>query len=267
MSQHLTLNQKYAGADPNNNHVPYYRVASNVNNQLGTLYDWLRYYAPLKLNNQGFDPVPCMNNIYYYENVVPEKLAKKCRQFLNDISFINRPLLNDIINPPNYNVYCDLKDHYLATEAILNATDSPKDWIWERYHTEFYRASPLTKEAFAGSPIVELFDYLSTKFITVLERSVWVIQLVPKGNEIGWHMDDNGHRKIAFIYYLTPDDITIQDGGELICLDCKTKQLLKTFVPTFNSLVLWDMAKEYGPLHKVNTVNIHNRIALVGFYV
>src|SRR4029078_7259485 len=187
-------------------YVPYYRVASCVNNQLGSLHNLLMFYRPWvqHLNVEPFKDEPCSNNIYHYDNVVPLPLAQKCRQFLNDIIFDpNKPLMNDITNLPNDNVYNDLRDRYLATEAVLNATYDPLKWVWEKYNFHFFRASPLTKEAFVGSPIVELLDYLRHKFYYTKDFKkynveTWVIQLIPVGSDIGWHMDDNGDRKIAF---------------------------------------------------------------------
>lgn len=264
------LNEKYAGAKID--YTPEYRIANDVNNQLGELYCLLRRYIPIKLNiTERLHNTPYINNIYHYTNAVPNELAIKCRQFLNDIPFnMGRPLFNDIINPPNKNVYYDLCDRYLTTEAVINATYSPENWTWEKYNHAFFRASPLTKEAFVGSPIIELFDYLTHLFNLKLRVATWVIQRIPKGSSISKHLDDNGFRKMAFIYYLTPETLPYSyesNGGDLICHDAKTKQHLATFVPEFNSLVMWDISKELGPLHWVTTTYDFARICLVGFYV
>lgn len=270
------INEKYLGYKQS--YIPKYRTAYYVNNMLSCLMNKYRQQCKLTkiINDVGkFENKPYNDakNIYRYKNVVPIDLAKKCRQFLNDIPHKNLPLMNDVINPPNNNVYKDICDHYLTTNAVMNQTYEPTMWTWEKYHHRFFRCSPLTLESFVGSPIIELIDYLYLKFKNTdfidfknLRQDVWVIQHVPKGEFIGHHMDDDDRRKIAFIYYLTPDDIDIFDGGNLVCYDCETKKHIASFLPKFNSLIMWDMTKNYGPIHLVDEVFIENRYALVGFF-
>jgi Rps23 Pro-64 3,4-dihydroxylase Tpa1-like proline 4-hydroxylase len=124
---------------------------------------------------------------------------------------------------------------------------------------------------------MELLDVLEAKWkntmmnqrnINSLIKATWVLQRIAEGDGIGAHNDEFGSRKIAFVYYLTPDDWQNErDGGELYIVN---EQGDKTFIePNFNTLVAWDMECSKSPLHWVNTVNAPNtrpRISLVGFW-
>lgn len=115
---------------------------------------------------------------------------------------------------------------------------------------------------------------LAMKSVSTLDglcRSVWVIQRTCKGQGIGYHMDDDDYRRLAFCYYLTPDQWSSKEGGVLQCYEPESKLLIMQFTPVFNSMVIWTMDdKKMGPLHRVTSVRAEEpmaRIALVGFYI
>jgi Rps23 Pro-64 3,4-dihydroxylase Tpa1-like proline 4-hydroxylase len=71
-----------------------------------------------------------------------------------------------------------------------------------------------------------------------------------------------GTRKIAFLYYLTPNNWDYEkDGGGLV-VQRKDSEELFTIQPAFNRLVMWTMVN-----HAVEKVRRgKGRVALVGFY-
>jgi Rps23 Pro-64 3,4-dihydroxylase Tpa1-like proline 4-hydroxylase len=103
-----------------------------------------------------------------------------------------------------------------------------------------------------------------------LRLTEFVVQLLKAEQEISEHKDKITsknyctHRKIAFIYYLTPDEWWYRiDGGELCCRNDNDN--FTSFEPTFNSMVVFDMTDNDGPLHWVRSAS-KDRIALVGFF-
>ena len=97
-----------------------------------------------------------------------------------------------------------------------------------------------------------------------LHKITWVIQLIPSGYNIGWHNDKCAGRIISFLYYLTDDDWNRTDGG---ALQIKKYDKITNINPTFNSLLMWPMKNNEGPLHAVEKVTSAKlRISLVGFY-
>lgn len=139
--------------------------------------------------------------------------------------------------------------------AYINSNINPvsvKEWEWEHYHWDFWRAIPITPEAFAGSPVLTLISVLEKQWYNTdmtdiwsnkhtlkgLHKATWVIQRITKGKCINWHVDTFGDRKISFIYYLTPDDWSEEDGGYLRVKGDEDIIMIK---PHFNSLVFWDM--------------------------
>lgn len=82
---------------------------------------------------------------------------------------------------------------------------------------------------------------------------------------MGWHNDTFGNRKISFIYYLTPDDWSEDDGGYL---HVKNDIRIIKIKPYFNSLIFWDMWEKKCPEHAVESVDSDKpRFCLVGFFV
>ena len=165
-----------------------------------------------------------------------------------------------------------------AITAYNNKINDPKQWRWEKYHDDFWRALPLTAEAFYGSPIIKLFDILEEKWyatkinnfdIKKYRKACWVIQRIEKGHGIDLHYDDNPLRKLAFVYYLTSDNWNDEkDGGEL-CVYDKEENFYIPINPQFNTMIAWEMINYHGPLHTVNTVKSDSgsRISLVGFFI
>ena len=285
MDKHTELNVKYASAPAD--YKPQNFKTCSCNNQLGEIHKNVRYFVPLSMEETGFNisAVPGSKNIMHAENVIDKTLASRVRQFLNDIPFNQyiRPL-DDITNPPSMNVWEDCLDKIKVLKIINDKVGycaNPLNWKWEMYGGGIFRAAPQTLEDFIFSPVFELFDVMWYRFHFtlfggvdlgngLLKRSCWVIQRTIRFEAIGLHMDDDQWRKIAFCYYLTPDDWCSRDGGVLVCHDPQSKKLVGSFVPVFNSMVGWVMDKHIlGPLHCVTLVMVRNemaRIALVGFY-
>jgi hypothetical protein len=256
-----------------------YQIRGDVDNQLGHLHGLLRRTVP---KQEGFDLQPYNDkhpNAFIVKNVVPKNLAKEVRRFLNAIPFDNTlQKLDDTTNPSKEVVVRDMNDAEKTQRAYSNKVNDHNKWTWERYHNDFWRALPLTPEAFCGSPIVRLIDLLEEKWyatkinnldIKKYKKATWVIQRIEEGHGIDLHSDDNKWRRLAFVYYLTPGDWDYkQDGGELcVCYD-DNKNNHMVINPQFNTMVVWEMVNQKGPQHFVSPVKTKtkSRIALVGFF-
>ena len=168
-----------------------------------------------------------------------------------------------------------------TNDAIVHNPDDvvadPTHWIWERFSHDIWRAAPLTAEDFYNSPIYGLVETLQWLWWNWLpDKSMystcWVLQRIPTGRTIGKHTDDNGERRLAFVYYLTDDDWAEEDGG---ILHAEVKSKVYKFIPKFNSIVGWrikiptDQSAPDAIPHWVNPVLAPNdkpRLALVGFW-
>lgn len=253
------------------------RIRGNVNNQLGYIHSIFKDYLSVKkdIDSLQFELRNEKPNIYISHNVLPIELARKAREFAQQIPFDN--VNNDDIYIPKDNIFEESCGSFLRKCKESSDTVVPKQWIWERYHKEFYRATPLDLSVFINSPIFELIDLLESKWKKhlfelyginmALKKNVWVLQRTPKGFCISSHDDGWKDRNIAFVYYLTPDDWSIEDGGQLH-VEIKPNESI-SINPTFNSMVLWDMIDCKSPLHWVDKVEADDsrpRIALVGFW-
>lgn len=246
---------------------PAYRSRGDVDNQLGHLYDRVNRINKLKYKCLFTNP-----NVFIAKNVFDKSFAINVRDFLNQIPIdLNTEPLNDIDNKPK-----DVLFYSDSCSVVGNC--NPKEWTWEHYaKNQIWRCLPLTLTSFVSSPIFKLIEALEQKFclefFAYAGKATWVLQRLCKGNFIGDHTDDSGTdvaypRKFAFVYYLTPDDWDYNvDGGEL-CVKIGDQYIPVN--PIFNSMVVWDMAKQKSPLHKVNEVLAENdrpRYALVGFLI
>lgn len=254
------------------------RTGGDLNNQLGIFLRVLNF-PPAELS--GFDFVPSygLKSVYQVHNVVPIDLAQQVREFVNNIALdLTLPPCDDYHNQPKRNI-CQDPNNDKIRQAYENRNDDVKNWIWERYHFDFYRACPLTLEALYGSVILELYRYFVDKWgnsvingieVKDLKLTDFVIQLLPPEQDMEIHRDksvENNyciHRKIAFVYYLTPDDWFHRvDGGDLFCQ--MEPDLFASFSPTFNSMVIFEMSDNNGPWHQVRSAS-RNRISIVGFF-
>lgn len=250
-----------------------------IDNQLGHLYRNINHVKASKRYNNidGFKlkalEAP-FTNVYIVKDALSKEIVKKARDFLLNIPFdVNIPVCNDTDHYPNKSVFT-ASTNSKDIKNIYNV-NNPKQWIWEHYSSTIWRACPLSLNSFYGTPIFTLIQMLSKKLyntlfpdidIRKLNMATWVIQRVEQGQNIGAHKDDGNGRKIAFIYYLTPDDWSEKDGGSLsIQKEDKEKEIM----PTCNTLVMWSMYPITSPLHWVNTVHAPNtqpRLCLVGFF-
>ena len=247
-----------------------------VDNQLGTLHDAIQKYLPYEeIRCEPFN-IQYDNEleIYKCENAIPIDLATEVRTFINNIKFdLSKPHLNDTDNFPQFSV---LNEAISVKPISLSYSETPSDWTWENYATwgeqSIWRLLPKNLNAFVNSPIKRLIDLVETKWATtvipeidmlLLRKITWVIQLIPSGYNIGWHNDKCVGRIISFIYYLT-DNWDRVDGG---ALQIKKDNKITNINPTFNSLLMWHMKNNEGPLHAVEKVTSSKlRVSLVGFY-
>lgn len=254
-----------------------YRTTGNVDNQLGTLHNLFKRNCVI---NQGIQFQPYNDNhknVLIAKNVIPTNLANRVRKFIDSIPFDSKvEQLNDTDNKPNKTVYESLQDLEQAEKAYNNKNSNSDEWTWEKYHYDFYRALPTTSESFIGSPIIELFNFLEMKFystripninMSLCHKGCWVIQKIIKDHGIGIHSDNGYGRKLAFVYYLTPDDWNYEeDGGALCIYDENDQSKYISINPEFNSIIMWNTTNE-NILHSVENVKSNKeRISLVGFF-
>ncbi len=197
------------------------------------------------------------------DNAISETLAIECRTLLQSI-VINHDLqmINDFDNKPSRKIIEGNREYCASSDV--------EKWQWIFYSPGIWRLMPADYNTFEASPINQLVKDIDCRFNKIpgfnnnLQPSTWVIQLTRNGTIIQWHRDEAGDRKIAFIYYLTPDDWDYNvHGGQLIV---QGDQYI-TINPTFNRMVMWEMGN--SPLHCVARPlpqKQHLRIALVGFY-
>lgn len=271
-----------------------FRVRGDVDNQLGHIHSIVKRYLDVKdiepLNFESCDKD--FSHIFISNDVIPKELAERARNFAQQIPFdANVKNLNDDDNKPRDTIFgsFDISSNLLSylKEATTKLEESkPNQWVWEKYIPDIYRATPLSLSAFFNSPIFELIDVLEAKWKQhlfshggpLLKKTTWVLQRVPQGHGIAIHDDGADHRQISFVYYLTPDDWSEEDGGQLYIQHELTNNtdnsitLTKdgTYInPTFNSMVSWNMPENKSPLHAVTEVKADNsrpRISLVGFW-
>lgn len=272
------------------------RFRSDVDNQVGNLCyimtNVMKFYNVDFMAVEGYDVSGIefntyrgADNVLRAADVVPRELAREVRDFLTKIPFDSqRPVIDDGDNQPHDKVRKFINcqgnaEHGLQIKAAYdNRKNEPTEWTWEHYNSTFWRAMPLTAEAFCGSPIVKLISVLEQKWrntnmsdvwgdrhtLQGLNKITWVIQRVDRGSNINWHQDDFGTRRISFIYYLTPDDWSKRDGGKLLVKDDEREIII---CPTFNTMIFWDMWDKKSPLHSVETVETDKlRFCLVGFF-
>ena len=291
-SQHLQTGSMEQGTQNYN-----YRVRGDVDNHLSTLYCNLPYKFVPHVRDYS-SGCHWENGIYVFSQAIDPITAKNARAFATLIPFdIDTPSLNDTDNPPHTNVFQSLsseKDHLMSKHKDITynrryVDDWIKDarkWSWENYNqgiwpfgrTELcsvWRAIPLTLEAYIDSPIYDLINIILWNLYNNIKRyfkedlrvGTVVLQRTARDTFVPRHIDNWSLRRISFIYYLTPDDWSKEDGGELILDKC-------TITPHFNQLVLWKLSTSLTPdqdpiYHEVSPVNAANdrpRLALVGFF-
>lgn len=272
---------------------PKYRSAGHVDNQIGHVHNNLRCVIP---KGHGFNVTQydaTHPNVFIVKDAVSRELAERVRKFVQEIPFDSmKPVMNDIDNLPKEDVYKAFLDPNRIVDAYHNRKDDPKGWNWERYAVDFWRAAPLSAEAFCGSPLIELIDVLEERWratdmtklwgssltpskteaspfpVGHFTKLTWVVQKMEPGYTMGFHNDEFDYRLIAFIYYLTPDDWDYRrDGGQLVVCRNDNRNDYLSINPEFNTMVWWDMHVQKSPLHSVSAVTCTDkaRIALVGF--
>src|SRR3989338_7876080 len=197
----------------------------DVDNQLMTLYTssvqkiaiadrQYRTNQPMRIETQ-------YGRVFYSEEVVDRPLAIAARDFVKQIPFdITKPMINDTDNPVRDHVHTLLRNAY-PTKIDFPPAD-PSNWTWENYSRSIWRAIPLTVKDFCGSPIYALIETIVWNWVnwfTIWDKTpvCWVLQRVPHGKFIRPHNDEyvDANRCMAFVYYLTDDDWTEDDGGLL----------------------------------------------------
>lgn len=228
-------------------------------------------------------------SVFIAKNFVPDALARECRKFLSSAwvkHTENTVMLATIRDEWDINQQYMLRDTYdlsilrLGTQKHSEITTDSYNygmWKWEKYNPEFYRVTPSNLLSFVLSPIYKLIQCIvarwcnTTQFLDYnlsgLKLDTFVIQKIPKGSGIAPHNDEWKGRRIAFIYYLTDDGWTSEDGGNFcVVADDSENHSWDLFIPEFNSMIMMTMNENKSPLHKVDTVMTDkNRYALVGF--
>jgi hypothetical protein len=219
------------------------------------------------------------------DNVIDVELAKQARDFAMAIPFdVSTPQLNDTDNQPRSEVYIETSDPCVIRQSLDNPSSDPNQWRWENYSGSIWRAIPLTLKDFCGSPIYDLIKELEAKwwhYLTnkELKSMTWVLQRIPYGCCINPHNDEWSGRRIAFVYYLTPDDWDMNVDGGALCVENfeQSSNSMHTIriSPDFNSLIAWYLKSEKdesivgSPVHWVENITANNdkpRISLVGFW-
>ncbi len=254
-------------------------MSINVNNHLGYLHNkYTNNWNPKKIleheiNFKTHDNLP---NVCIGTKVIPYKLAIEVRDFIHSVKFDNKvELMNDVNNKPLDSA------HFVDASTILdiyeNKTDDPKEWLWEKYRENMWRLAPKSLNAFIGSPIAAFITILENNIRAIrnssidfskLKKGTWVIQRLEKGMEMGIHSDACGRRAVSFVYFLTTDNWTNNDGGGLCVLNTSEKKFIR-IQPTFNTLAMWAVNNDYSGLHYIEEVFATNdkpRISLVGFF-
>jgi len=192
------------------------------------------------------------------DGAVPLELAMKCRALAHSVSASSIKPMDNIDNKPTRNIFNNY-DRYIAP------SDTPK-WMWREYYEGTSRLFPRDLATLRSSPLAELIFYIDERFRAMfgqtIEPELWAVQFMAKDSYNGWHFDEMGTRKIAFLYYLTPNNWDYEkDGGGLV-VQRKDSEELFTIQPAFNRLVMWTMVN-----HAVEKVRRgKGRVALVGFY-
>lgn len=266
-----------------------YRGRIDVDNQLGLLC--------CRIPHKFYPQVPTYylnsSNITIIPDFIDVNIARNARTFASLIPFdLNTPKLDDIDNPPRSVVFNQLNNkdkpimppkykdqiygQYYGKDALsINMEAHSKQWAWENYNTGIWRGRPLTIKSFYHSPIYDVINFiiftLHFSIIKYFEKNLTygtvVLQRAPFGTCVPRHIDNCGTRRVSFIYYLTPDDWSEANGGELILEDRK-------ILPKFNQLVLWKLGTSLTPdcepiYHEVGEVKANNdrpRLAIVGFF-
>jgi hypothetical protein len=262
-----------------------YRI--DMDNHLGTLYRLIPKVIPYNISDK----------ICIITDFIDDELARNVRNFISLIPFdINIVRLNDTDNQPKSEVFNYLKSrngtsiiekykNYTYKNYFDDKCDNSsfdiymkryaEQWIWENYKNGIWRAVPLTLKAYINSPIYDIINIILWKvYLSIVETfheelyvGTVVLQRTPFNMGIGRHIDNCGYRRISFIYYLTPDDWSDADGGNLIFDNHK-------ITPKFNQLILWKLVTPLTPdsdpiYHEVSCVKADNnrpRLALVGFF-
>ena len=197
------------------------RGRTDVDNQLGILHDALtnvmKFYNVNITNTHYVNDAHDTgiqyinhskhNNVFVAHDVIPLSLAQQVRDFLSAIPFDNDKLvINDTDNQPQDKVFTFVNckgdpEHGLRIKAAYDNAKaepvSPKEWVWEHYHPDFWRAIPVTPEAFAGSPILTLISVLERQWYNInmtciwgdkhtlkeLHKATWVVQRITKGKK------------------------------------------------------------------------------------
>lgn len=246
---------------------------SDVDNQLGNLFSRLKNNVNLvkpettELTFIKHDKIP---SVLISTDVIPHELAKKTLDFIKSVPFDDKTrLLNDEDNLPKSLCYYYPGAHIPGEWACRY--ESNKDFSWEYYKVHMYRLVPSNLRAFYGSPLVDLMNTLLWRWwlnedipVKDMIYTTIVLQKISLGGGIGLHDDKSPTRRVSFVYYLTDDDWTEQDGGYLTVVE---DEKTITIPPTFNSMVSWQMKDSCSPMHSVSTINSNkNRYALVGFW-
>lgn len=251
--------------------LPKCRWRADIDNQLATLRGFFT------VEKQPCDRVASVEAMgpqtYLWRDACDSALARRCREFLQAVPFdSSRPQCNDTDNPPQNSVLTQLSQ--MKSPLSPSTTSAPTGWTWEKYADTIWRLTPKTAEDFLQSPVFDLMTDFEAAWSTPalqqlgfnssLRKATWVIQRTQQGHHLRLHNDYSSGRQLAFILYLTPDDWSAEDGGQLIVQDPSF-----SILPAFNTCVIFKMVNWASPYHCISDVEADDskpRIALVGFW-
>lgn len=209
------------------------------------------------------------------KNLLQKDLAVRVRDFIYAIPIdFNEKQINDSDVKPRDSIFSSLECSREERDKIVVAAyekrrSDPKGWKWEKYSHVAWRLTPLTLEDFIGSPIYELIYNMYIRWwrsdMEINEKSPWQLMTIQRTiDSMDKHTDKSSSiRKVAFLYYITPDDFDYNiDGGELNLHRSRDIKIN----PEFNSLVCWNMHGDRYITHSVESVKSDKiRIVAVGF--
>lgn len=236
------------------------------------------------LTDKGFD------NLYIIDNVLEDDFAKKVRDFLinvphenisdphyDGVEWIPKNTIHNLMKSKiDYAIENNQEDMLKENELYNNYKSTPNNWGWENYcNGNMWRLYPKKLGELYQSPIFDFLDkidlFIKSNISQFLEETTnfihayQVIQKLSLHDQIGEHYDSSHGRKLAYIYYLTPE--WKEEYGSMLCVRNANREP-HLIEPKFNRMIIWPVSKDDKDNipHSVTTLMKDiPRIALVGF--
>lgn len=213
-------------------------------------------------------------DVTYIDRFLSKELADDCYKQLN---------VNLIVSEFRDRSILDIHKYVPEFHSTIKRRDPiiSRDFKLERY-VHFQRLSPNTLEGFISSKLFDvcyllqeyMIEFSKSKGIANPEVETLVCQNIPRGCSMSKHSDSSmvhglgaRVRLYSFLYYLTDDSYTDGDGGRLQIHKSKDDdEVVESFSPLRNRLIIFDLKDGYGPYHSLTKYNSDKyRFALVGY--